>query len=474
MAGDDGGVWASGTDYDNTYLCYIEADGTENPIITINESGKQCMFGLMVPTDNGVFMVYEKETWAYTYYYNKEIWVAGYHKDGSMIAPETKLMDAQTIGGSYSHYVVPDGLGGGYAYLWHPAIGDAFNTYVFHFDAEGNNTIDNLNGIAVHSDDFANFYLDACATVDPISHDLFIAYEQTDAQYQAECKIYVNRITPTGEKLWDDGKVILDNGTTPCLDIRIDAFEDGSGCSLIFNNGVGQSDYYCTLEGIGIDMEGNIIWNTKLHFPEIVMTSADNSTGFHLGQNIVAWVNGANGGVYGQNIHPDGTMGYSEPPQGCPGPENFQGAYQYDMDAQEFGALLSWDVPSEPVEYYRLYRTDAFTGEETIIEFEGGDHSYYDPCGIGTYEYQLRALYANLDCGYSLPATTPAGDDYLRIEVTSVQENSTEPIITVIKVFTMNGQLIRNTNMEMLSKGLYIVQGLTSSGKLVTRKKWVD
>ena len=72
LAGDDGGVWALGTDTDfgNLYLCYIEANGTLNPTITISDdNGMLCMFGLLVPNKNGVFVVYEKEQWAYTYFY---------------------------------------------------------------------------------------------------------------------------------------------------------------------------------------------------------------------------------------------------------------------------------------------------------------------------------------------------------------------------------------------------------------------
>ena len=124
LAGDDGGVWALGTDYDNTYLCYIQADGTLSPTITISDASKQCMFGLMVPgLYNSVFVVYEKESWAYTYFYEKELWAVGFTPEGGQIAPEVQLMMPYTMGGSYAHYVVPDGANGGYAFMWHAGIG---------------------------------------------------------------------------------------------------------------------------------------------------------------------------------------------------------------------------------------------------------------------------------------------------------------------------------------------------------------
>lgn len=311
LAGDDGGVWALGTDIDNgkTYICYIEADGTLNPTITISDnSGKLCMFALMVPTDNGVYVVYEKEQWAYTYFYEKEIWVEGYSKDGEMLSTPTRLMAPQTIGGSYCHYVVPDGLGGGYVYIWHPAIGNAFNTYVFHFDSNGGSTIQEPDGVPVHTADPNFYYLDANATVDPTSHDLLITYIETDAQFQTLCRIYVNRITMSGYKTWDDGMVILDNGTTNCSDLLIDTFPN-SGFSLIYNEG----DYASEIKAKGFDMECNELWTTVMSSQSYPRAMCKNTTGFHGGQNIVAWVNSSTGGLYGQNIGTNGDMGEIEP-----------------------------------------------------------------------------------------------------------------------------------------------------------------
>ena len=312
LAGDDGGVWALGTDINNgnMFVRYIEADGTLNPTITISDdSGKLCMFGLLVPTDNGVFVVYEKETHAYTYYYYKELWVAGYDKNGQAISTATKLMDPQIIGGSYEHYVVPDVLGGGYVYIWHPAIGDAFNTYVFHFDSDGTSTISSLDGVPVHTTDPSNYYLDANASVDPGSHDLIIAYHQTDAEFQRESKIYVNRITATGYKFWDDGLLVLNNGTEFCSDIMVDSFEDGSGFSIIYNRAAQGSYTQSIIDAKGFDMEGNELWMTNMSSQDCMRSMSENSTGFLNGQNIVTWVNQNSGSIYGQNIGWDGSMG---------------------------------------------------------------------------------------------------------------------------------------------------------------------
>lgn len=470
LAGDDGGVWALGTDINlgNTYLCYIEANGTTNPTITISDSsGKLCMFALLVPTDNGVFVVYEKESWAYTYYYEKEIWVEGYNKNGEAISTPERLMAAQTIGSSYRHYVVPDGLGGGYAYIWHPAIGDSFNTYVFHFNQNGATTIMNPNGIPVHVGDPNYMFLDACATVDPLNHDLLIAYIQTDSQFQAQCQLFVNRITMTGETPWGDGKLFLDNGTTPCTDLRIDAFEYGEGFSVMYNKDVDGTGYNTGIEAKGFDMGGNEIWITNMSSQGYPRAMCEYTTGFINGQNVVAWVNSSTGGLYGQNIDQNGEMGEITPPippDPCNPPTNFHG--EYYAGTVMSGPMLSWDAPDPLPLHYHLYRE----GLREVIELDPEITSYIEEVDPGEYIYRLTAVYESCESIYAL---TESGDDYVLIEVpdhTMVSENADSPIVTILTIYTLNGQALKATSTENLSNGIYVIQGLTQDGKLVTRK----
>ena len=469
-AGTDGGFWALGSDYNNSYIQYVNADGTLNPTNTISTTGKKCVFGqLTLSNDNNVFLTYEQL--GSGFFTDKTIHVVGFRTDGSLLSQDIELMASQTFQSTYIHHVVPDGMGGGYVYIWHSGM-DAFNTYVFHFDADGTSTIDNPNGISVHSEDPANYYLDAYATVDPISHDLIIAYQQTDSYSQSQNNIYVNRITTTGEKVWDEGISIYSSTDYNITDLTVDAFADGSGFAVIYLRGP-EFENTTVIESAGYDMSGTLLWTTIMSSSSTARSFCENSTGFHQGQNIVAWTNADNGGIFGQNIHPDGIMGIVVEPTGCPGPVNFQGEYLYDMEAQDFGARLFWDEPTDPVEYYRVYRTDLSNNEETVIELLGGINEYYDQSGIGSFKYQLRALYADLDCGYSMPATTPTGEDHLIVEVTDIQEHAEDTIVTVLKVYTMTGQIILNTNYETLSTGVYILQGLNQDGKLINQKVYI-
>lgn len=471
IATDDGGIWALGFDYTNLYLQYINE--TAGPVITISDNtGLKCMFGkLTLGNDNKVFVTYEKlGSGMYT---NKSIYVAGYNIDGTQFSPETQLMAEQTFQSTYIHSAISDGMGGGYVYIFHPAFYN-FNVYVFHFDQNGNTTIMDPNGVPVHSPDNNNLYISASATVDPVSHDIILVYEQTDDANQVQCKIYVNRVTSYGEVLWGDGILVLDNGTIPCGGYNIDAFEFGDGFVVTYFKGVSQtSGSMATVEAQGFDMSGNNIWNTQMCSSNYSKTSCRNSTGFHDGQNIITWINstdavsGGPGGMYGQNIGQNGEMGEvapPTPPTPCNPPTNFYGEY-YAGETMS-GPMLSWDAPNPLPHHYNLYRE----GLKEVIELDPEFTSYIEEVAPGDYIYKLTAVYEDCESSYALTAT---GDNYVLIEVpdtTSTDEIADETIVTITKIYTMTGQLVKQTNLKALSPGVYLVQGLTQDGKLVTQK----
>ena len=466
VAGTDGGFWALGADYENSYLQYVNADGTLNPYVTISASGYKCMFGqLTLGLSNFVFVTYERL--GNGFYTNKDICLVGYDTNGVQVTPDVLLMSEQTFQSTYIHYVVPDGLGGGYAYIWHPAFDQAFNVYVFHYDEGGASTISDTNGIPVHSADPANFYGSAYGTVDPITHDLIIAYEQTDASTQTQSRIYMNRITTTGERVWGEGILVADYIGVTYSDIMVDAFEDGNGFTIIYNKGDG---YNSSVEAKGFDKDGNLLWTKTLSSRDFPRAMCENSTGFHMGQNVVAWVDGSNGGLYGQNIGPDGTMGPIDPviPQpDCFPPANFDGAYSYDAETQTYGVMLTWEAPEVMPLHYNLYRFDMNVKENIVIEVPGDATSYYDDAAMGDYKYQLTAVYEECESEFAL---TPAGEDNLVVEVTGIPENASDEIVTIVNLYNMRGQKLGTLDMDELNSGVYIIQGVTEDGRLVSRK----
>ena len=470
-AANDGGIWALGFDYEKLYLQYVSADGTMGPTTTISDDGGyKCMYGqLSLSIYNNVLLTYEKV--GSGYYTDKEIYVIGVTPEGGIISPAELLMSSQTFQSTYLHHAVPDGMGGGYAYIWHPGIGEAFNTYVFHFDELGLSTISDLNGIPVHSADPMNYYGNAYATVDPVSHDLIVAYEQTDAATQTQSRIYVNRITSTGERVWDEGILLADYQGYAYTDIIVDAFEDGSGFTVIYTK-ASSNPYFTTVEAMGLDMDGNQLWTKTLNSTAYRRTVCRRTTGFHDGQDIVTWVNCVDGGMYGQNIGPDGTMGPIEPPiVTCYPPENLEGEYIYNMEAQQFGVKLTWTAPETQPLHYNLYRYDMVNRENIVIEVAGDATEYFDESGLGSYKYQLTAVYEDCESDFAL---TPAGEDFVIVDVTGIEETSDEAIATVLRIFTMNGQCLKHCNLDELGNGIYLIQGMTEEGQMVTRKMVIN
>jgi hypothetical protein len=472
LAGDDGGFWALGTDMDISYLQYVNADGTLRPMATISDPDKKCANGKLVPTADGVFVVYAKQTIQGYTSYVKEIYVAKYNKDGELIIPETLLFGQQTVGMSYIHYAISDGMGGAYVYQYHNGIGGVYNVYVTHFNENGAPTIFDTNGVAVHSPDPENYYISAYATIDPASHDILLVYRQTEGMTQSEYKIWINRITMDGEKPWGDGILVLDNGTSQCVNLRIDAFEYGDGFSVIYHKAV-PGAFAQTVEAVGYDMDGNVIWNTQMCSTEYPKNGDENTSGFYNGQNIVAWVNAQDGGIYGQNIGESGEMGeitIPVPPVPCCfAPENLQGSCQYNEETDSYGAMLTWE-PGFNLIHYNLYRQNLADETTEIIEIDAEATSYFDEPAPGTYKYQLTAQFTDFESEFAM---TPDGEDYLIIEILdseSVPEVEFENIVDIIAIYNVNGQILNHKNIENLSSGMYIVQGLTANGKPVTKK----
>ncbi len=446
QAGTDGGVWVLVSDTENSYLRYINADGTLNPTATISDPGVKCVFGLLTPgTDGVVFVTYEKTGTGW--YVDKQIWVAGYGTDGTLVTPPAQLMSTQVFGNTYIHYEISDGIGGGYAYIFHSGIAEAFNTYVFHFDANGVSTISNPNGAMVHTTDPANFYGSPYATVDPVTHDIILVYRQTDSYAQSESRLYMNRITPTGEVLWGEGILIADDNGYEYTSAKVDAYPDGGGFMVSYMNG----PYNGTpIEALGFDMDGNQTWSTHINTIQDAKTDSENSSGFHNGQNILIWTNQDDGNIYGQNIDTKGTMGPIAIVT-CNPPTNLQGEYLWNEENEAFGALISWEAPESQPLSYNLYRN------EDVINIDGTLTSYFDEVPMGDYTYRLTAGYDNCESDFAL---TSDGDDHVDITVTAIDEN------------TMSAKIFQNgDNLTISSEGLHQVEIISLTGQNISTAK---
>ena len=146
------------------------------------------------------------------------------------------------------------------------------------------------------------------------------------------------------------------------------------------------------------------------------------------------------------------------------------GALYYDEETGVFGAMLTWDAPETLPLHYNLYRTEPLNKTRTLIEINPDATSYFDEVEQGSHYYQLTAVYENCESDFAL---TPDGEDHIDIYVTDIQENTSEEIVTVLRIFSANGQTLTSKSLDDLSVGIYILQGLTEDGRIVNKKVFV-
>lgn len=463
LADDNGGFWALGTDMDISYLQYVNADGTLRQMATITDFTKKCTNGKLIRSnDDGVFVVYAKQTIQGYTNYVKEIYVAKYNKDGELTMPATLLFSQQTVGMSYIHYAIPDNFGGAYVFQWHNGIGGVYNIYVTHFDSDGVPTITDTNGIAVHSPDPSSYFISAYPTIDG-NNDLLLVYRQTDSYSQSEYKIWINRITSDGEKPWGDGILVLDNGTSQCLGMRIDAFNFNDGFSVIYHKAV-PGIYGETVEAHGFDHDGNMIWSTTMCSNTYPKNVDENTSGYHSAQNVVVWVNAQDGGLYGQNIGESGEMGeiiIPTPPEPCDPPTNFQGTLQHNEENGTYGVLFTWEPPTTQPDYYNLWISGQGCMAPTIVDPSLTEY-FLDLDSSEIWTYLLTAVYESCESDYAL---TPEGENSITFDVTSINEIRYEDFVDIMAIYTIQGQLINAKDIHELKPGMYLVKGTTASGK---------
>ena len=103
---------------------------------------------------------------------------------------------------------------------------------------------------------------------------------------------------------------------------------------------------------------------------------------------------------------------------GCEPPTGLTGEYQWTGEG--FGTLLTWSYDVDP-QSFKVYRSVDGIDYEEIATVDKTLREYFDIAEQGLYYYKVTAYRSYCE---STPAWTDGGDDYIRIEVTSVGENN--------------------------------------------------
>ena len=140
---------------------------------------------------------------------------------------------------------------------------------------------------------------------------------------------------------------------------------------------------------------------------------------------------------------------------GCQPPTNLDGEYQWTGGG--FGTLLTWVYDVDP-QSFKVYRSTDGVDYQEIATVDKTLREYFDAAEEGVYYYKVTA-YRNY-CE-STPAWTSGGDDYIRVEVTSVDEDN-----VTNSVFPNPA----NTTLSVEAEGLQEVVICNMMGQVVYRQ----
>lgn len=465
-ADNNGGVWVTASDDTYAYIRHISADGTPGNEIRISDPEYSMFYPqAVVRPDDKVLVVYQKGQSAVSFNYNKELYVALYSVEGTLLNEPELLMGSVTMPDWLGYELIPDTQGGGYVIFWHQATG-LYETYMSHFNTNGENTILSGQNIMVSQPDGYNYHYHAYGTVEPNSNELMVAWKEADRYDEVYNAIKINRIAENGEIVWDNaGITIIPTTENGISEVKIDVLPNGDGAVITYVIGG-----YSTpqLKAVGINANGGSLWQTNMSTTNHAKTFASHTAGFNNQQLILAWgEDRGQTGLYVQNIHPDGTMGEGPAPGPCYPPTDFAGTYLWNEETLSSGTMLTWTAAEETPLHYNIYRTNLSTQELIITEVASTETSYFDAVEMGSYKYQLTAVYDECESDFAL---TPDGDDSIIIEATVVAEHGAEVIVKALNVYNLAGQALRCDNLKDLNPGVYIIQGITANGAKVIQK----
>ena len=170
--------------------------------------------------------------------------------------------------------------------------------------------------------------------------------------------------------------------------------------------------------------------------------------------------NSANQSVYsytgGSNTIPATLFSGNNDCDGCLPPTDFTAEYVYEGGA--FGAQLTWSYDEDP-QSFEVYRSNDGVEYECVATVDKAERQYFDEVEAGTYYYKVTAYRSYCE---STPAWANDGNDYVLIEVTSVQEdgesfriypnpaNTTMSVaaqgLSQVTIFNMMGQMVYSEN----------------------------
>lgn len=186
--------------------------------------------------------------------------------------------------------------------------------------------------------------------------------------------------------------------------------------------------------------------------------------------------------------------------EGCESAKNLKAeSYEYDG---EYGAVVQWDRIQSSLDLteYRVYRStdnETYKQVQTLVNVPSMNHYEFSDmmCEDGTYYYKVTAYYADIDCESDFAFAEDSTDDFVMVEVVSINEDADNKIklypnpakdnikveaerISSLTIINMTGQIVLKhdvcsdevtLDISTLESGMYLLRIDTESG-IITRQ----
>ncbi len=271
------------------------------------DPGEDAAFPAIVPADGGSVIV----SWVRdisTFQSPRHVRARKFGPDGSPLwAGHVDVFDGGSVPIAYLPKLHADGAGGALV-LWHRSLGNAFNSFVQHLSASGNELFAH-NGVAVST--AGGNHIDPALAYRFATGESFIFWNERNAN-QSEWGIYAQKITAGGGRAWGESGIELQPVNTiyksapRCVPL-------GDGAAVFYADEPGGQFNRDRVLGIRVDAGGNSVWPGSP-----VVVSSHLSSKARLPVTIdptevtkLVWEDDRSGNpdVYGQNVNADGTLG---------------------------------------------------------------------------------------------------------------------------------------------------------------------
>lgn len=282
-----------------------------SPVLWTSGTAENYDWPAMIPSDNGsVILMFSGYTGTFISPSNYKIYSQKVSSTGARVwnASQDTVYSLGRVSGFYTPRLFPDGNNGA-VYCWHDDRNSMNMTtgYVQRKNSAGVIQFP-VNGTAV-SGNTSNHHFSPVAAYMNSTGETYAVWQEANSG-QTQWGFYAQKMSSTGVRQWgNDGIPVQIMGSDQVGIFNI--VTKDTNAIISFNQSAGSGNNFIKAAKMGPSgaflWSGNVITASSISSPKIRLNSVVNSSGM----SILSWQDKRldNGGVYAQNIKPDGTFG---------------------------------------------------------------------------------------------------------------------------------------------------------------------